>query len=264
MRRWVVLASLLVSTGANAQAVGRSSLSEIFENANLAASRGNYAEAISGYRSLIEAGVRDSDVYFNLGTVSAQSGHYPRAILNYERALAVRPNDGKTRENLRNAEKTLEEQRAEAEGEAMIQRNELISDALYGSFTEDALAYLLLLANLCFFGCLAWAWILRRRSVSLVALSIAAGILLLSSAFGLAVKAGMLRDGPRAVALDDRVALRDGPDERARVRGETRGGDRALVVGADRDFLKLRVAGGLEGWVPAASVGLVDLDEGVH
>ena len=109
---------------------GGSSLREIFESANVAASRGDHANAIASYGKLIEAGVHDPDVYFNLGTSFAQSGDYPRAILNYERALVLRPNESKAAENLRDAEKALEEQRAELEGEATIQRSSILKSVL--------------------------------------------------------------------------------------------------------------------------------------
>lgn len=83
-----VVAPLLGHSMASAQqtphATGSSSLTEIFESSNVAASRGDYANAIAGYGKLIEAGVHDPDVYFNLATSLAQSGDYPRAILNYE------------------------------------------------------------------------------------------------------------------------------------------------------------------------------------
>lgn len=266
MMRLVVFSFLFfaLSTGVAAQTVARSSLTDVFEDANVAASRGDHTNAVSGYRTLIDAGVRDPDVFFNLGTAFAQAGDYPRAILNYDRSLDLRPNDDATESNLQNAEQLLEERRAEAEGEATIQRRSSIGDAVYRSFTEDALAYLLLLANLCFFSCLAWAWRSRRRSASLIGALVAAGCILAFSAVGLGVKAGMFRDGPRAIALNDRVALREGPDERAQVRGEARGGDRAEVVAIDDDFVKLRVVSGLEGWAPASAVGLVDLDQGLH
>jgi tetratricopeptide (TPR) repeat protein len=264
MRPGFVIAVLLLPVFAMGQSARTSSLEEVFEGANVAASRGDYPRAISGYRTLIEAGVRDADVYFNLATTFAQSGDYPQAILNYERALIERPNDEQAEEDLRKAEQSLEEQRAEREGEAMIQRRSSMSEAVYGSFSEDALAYLLIVANVLFFACLGWIWIARRRSGRLVFASVAAGFVLLFSAFGLAVKAGMLRDGPRAVALEERVALREGPDDNARVRGEARGGDRAQVVATDRGFVKLRVVSGLEGWAPVSSVGIIDLDERVH
>ncbi|MGB5703412.1 MAG: tetratricopeptide repeat protein [Polyangiales bacterium] len=266
MKRLVTVACLIlgVSIGAAGQEGGSSSLTEVFEGANVAASRGDHASAVSGYGMLVDAGVRDPDVFYNLGTAFAQSGDYPRAILNYERALELRPNDDATEENLRMAERRLEEGRAEAEGEATIQRRSSIGDAIFGSLTEDALAYALLLANLCFFVCLAWAWTSRAWSGGLIAAFVAAGLILAFSALGIGVKAGTFRDGPRAIALDDRVVLLEGPDEQAQMRGEARGGDRCEVIGADRDFVKLRVVSGLEGWVPAAAVGLVDLDEGLH
>ena len=127
-RTWcIALALLAAPVGATAQqaeqVTGGSSLAGIFEAANVAGSRGDHAGAISNYGRLTEAGIHDPDVYFNLATSLAQSGDYARAILNYERALTLRPNDAKASENLRDAEKALEEQRAEKEGEATIQRS---------------------------------------------------------------------------------------------------------------------------------------------
>ena len=106
MRRFVAIACLVlgVSVGAAGQEVGSSSLTEVFEEANVAASRGDHATAVSGYGLLVDAGVRDPDVFFNLGTAFAQSGDYPRAILNYERALELLPTDDATSEILYYAE----------------------------------------------------------------------------------------------------------------------------------------------------------------
>lgn len=269
MRPWYIALALLVApVGAAAQqpgpASGVSSLTGIFEAANVAASRGDHAVAIANYRKLTEAGIHDPDVYFNLATSFAQSGDYARAILNHERALTLRPNDSKASENLRAAEKALEERRAELEGEATIRRSSSISDAIYGGLAEDALAIAMLVANLLFFVALAWTAVSRRRNGWLYALLISSGVVLLFCAFGLGVKAGLLRDGPRAVALDDRVILREGPDPRAQARGEARGGDRGEIVDHDRDFVKLRVVSGLEGWTPSSGVGLIDRDHSVH
>jgi tetratricopeptide (TPR) repeat protein len=269
MRVWYFALALLVApVGALAQqpmqASGGSSLTGIFEAANVAASRGDHIGAISNYRKLTDAGIHDPDVYFNLATSFAQSGDYARAILNYERALTLRPNDSKASEDLRDAEKALEEQRAEAEGEAMIQRSSSIGDAVYGGLSEDALAIALLVANLLFFLGLAWASVGLRRRGWFYAMLLSSGVVLLFCAVGLGAKAGLLRDGPRAVALDDRVVLREGPDPRAQVRGEARSGDRGEIVDRDRDFVKLRVVSGLEGWTPSSGVGLIDEDNGVH
>jgi tetratricopeptide (TPR) repeat protein len=260
---WIALALLIAPAGVGAQPPGES-LTGIFEDANVAGSRGDYASAISDYERLTQSGVHDPDVYFNLATSWAQSGDYSRAILNFERALTLRPGDAKASEGLRGAEKALEEQRAEKEGEATIQRSSSISDALYGSVTEDGLAGGLLVANLLFFAALGWVSIGRRRNAWLYALLASSAVALVFCALGLGAKAGLLRDGPRAVALDDHVVLRGGPDPQAQVRGEARGGDRGEIIDTDRDFVKLRVVSGAEGWAPSAAVGVVDLGDGVH
>lgn len=259
----LVSAASLGSQGAGAVSA-EASLTEIFEAANVAASRGDYRSAVANYEVLVEAGVRDPDVYFNLATAYAHSGDYPRAILSYERSLTVRPGDDKAEENLRAAERALEEKRAEAEGEAMIQRSSSAGEAIYGRFPEDGLAYVLVAANVTLFGCLAWMWIARRRAPWIYTLLAASSIVFVFSAIGLGQKAGIFRDGPRAVALGDHVSLREGPYPQAQIRGQARGGDRGVAVDRDRDFVKLRLVDGLEGWAPASAVGLIDLDESVH
>lgn len=265
---WAALVTLLAASVVSAQQPEprsrASNLGDIFAAANVAASRGDHATAIARHRELIAAGVHDPDVYFNLATSLAQSGDYPRAIFNYERALTLRPSDSKASANLRSAEKALEETRAEAEGEASIQRSSSISDAFYRRFTENGLAFTLLVANFLFFAALAWAWVRRSRGRGLYALLAGSAVLLLFSALGMAIKAGLLREGPQAVVLEDRVALREGPDPRARVRGETRGGDRGELVDWDRDFVKFRVIGGLEGWAPTTALGRIDSDDATH
>lgn len=264
----VALVTLFAAGVVSAQQPGSlgnaSKLTDIFAEANVAASRGDYSTAIAKYQELIAARVHDPDVYFNLGTSLAQSTDYPRAILNYERALTLRPTDSKAADDLRAAEQALEEARAEAEGEASIQRSSSISDALYQPFTGNGLAYSLLVANFLFFALLAWTWARRSRGRMLYALLASSFALLLFSAGGLVVKAGLLREGERAVVVDDRVALREGPDPRAHERGEVRGGDRGELINVDGDFVKFRVFGGLEGWAPRGAVGRIDPDDAMH
>lgn len=262
---WSIALVLTSANLASAQtATNTSSLLDVFETANVAASRNDPTGAIQGYERLVDAGVRDPDVYFNLGTAYARAGAYPRAILNYERALELRPNDDKAQENLRAAEKVLEEARAEAEGEAVIQRSSSLSEALYSRFPENALAYALIVANLAFFGCLALSWMRRRRAERLLAVAIVSAMVLVFSAVGLAAKSGVFRDGLRVIVVEDRVPLREGPNAEARVLADARGGDRAEVTATDGDFVKLHVVSGSRGWADASTVGLVDPDERFH
>jgi hypothetical protein len=52
---------------------------------------GDYAGAAALYEALIQAGVRDGAVFYNLGSAYLQAGDQGRAMLNYRRAQALMP-----------------------------------------------------------------------------------------------------------------------------------------------------------------------------
>lgn len=61
--------------------------------------REDYAEAISIYEALLEKGV-SAEVYYNLGNSYYKSDNIAKAILNYERAVLLSPNNKDYKANL--------------------------------------------------------------------------------------------------------------------------------------------------------------------
>lgn len=74
---------------------------DIFARANQNFSSGNFAEAINGYDAVIKAGSINAVVFYDLGNAWFRSGDFGRAILNYERALALEPHHPEAEANLR-------------------------------------------------------------------------------------------------------------------------------------------------------------------
>jgi len=60
-----------------------------FAKANQDFAQGNFKEAISGYEALIRAGQWSANIFYDLGNAYFRTGDFGRAILNYERALAL-------------------------------------------------------------------------------------------------------------------------------------------------------------------------------
>src|SRR5213596_547092 len=60
-----------------------------FEKANQEYAQGHFAEAISGYETLVRAGQWSATLFYDLGNAYFRTGDFGRAILNYERALAL-------------------------------------------------------------------------------------------------------------------------------------------------------------------------------
>lgn len=65
----------------------------LFSNANAAYTNGFYLEAIDNYLKIVDQGYESSDLYFNIGNACFKLEDYPSAILYYEKARKLRPND---------------------------------------------------------------------------------------------------------------------------------------------------------------------------
>ncbi|VAW24789.1 Aerotolerance protein BatE [hydrothermal vent metagenome] len=73
----------------------------LFEKANQLYVNEEYAKAINIYEQIIHSGKESAELYFNLGNAYYKTGNANMAILNYERALLLSPNDEDIIFNLR-------------------------------------------------------------------------------------------------------------------------------------------------------------------
>jgi tetratricopeptide (TPR) repeat protein len=62
-----------------------------FARANRDYSEGRYQEAVEGYESLVQSGKWNPTVFYDLGNAYFRLRNFGKAILNYERALALDP-----------------------------------------------------------------------------------------------------------------------------------------------------------------------------
>ncbi len=262
MQRIVVSLALLSCVGVAAHATAASSLESLFAAGNSAYFQGDYASAAARYQELVDAGVHDADLYFNLGTAQARLGALGRAILCFERAQLLAPQDTEIATALGMARSALGKRRAQAQGEATIETRPPLLQALVAPYREDTLAGWVLALNLLFFGLLLLRPRLRGDSLRAgIAMLAATTLLGLGSAAGaLAVKRGIFDEGQAAVVLRENAELREGPDPRARSRGHAHEGQSARVLRRDGSFLRVRVAGGAEGWLQGSDVGVIAQD----
>src|SRR5881296_4594615 len=60
-----------------------------FAKANQEYAQGHFKEAIANYETLIRDGQWSANIFYDLGNAYFRTGDFGRAILNYERALAL-------------------------------------------------------------------------------------------------------------------------------------------------------------------------------
>jgi tetratricopeptide (TPR) repeat protein len=259
--RSVLLASVALSLAllAPLRAGAQSTLEAGLGAANEAYFRGDYDTAIAGYQRLVELGVRDADVFYNLGTAYARAGRYGLAIAAFERALRVEPGDVEAASALDRSRSILARRRADREGEATVESGPPLGEAVFAGISESTLAIAVLLLELFFFAALAAFPLVRREHVRL-ALGVVApllGIFLAIAGIGLAIRSGMLDEGDPAVVVRDRAVLREGPRCDAQERARGREGERASIVRRDGEWVEVRI-GARRGWAHAEDVVAID------
>jgi tetratricopeptide (TPR) repeat protein len=253
----LALAVLLWSVAGNARA---ETLDEIFRSGNEALGRGDYAAAQLRYRRIIDAGVRDPDVFMNSGLASARGGELGPAILAFEKTLDLRPDDPEAAVALAMARAAVGKRGAERHGEATVETRPPLAEALVRSYRENSLAILTLLFDALCFGALLG----RRRARSdqlrtgLAVTASLAGLCMLLALTGLAIKRGGFREGRSAIVLRDGAELREAPDPRALARGEAREGGSAQVLAHEPGFARVRTATGALGWIADTDIGVID------
>ena len=80
---------------------------EWLDSANQAYTNGDYGQAINQYEMILEHGYESAALYYNLGNAYYKQNIIDQAILNYERALLLKPHDEDIKYNLEMANRLI-------------------------------------------------------------------------------------------------------------------------------------------------------------
>src|SRR3989440_6697655 len=133
-----------------------------FPKANQEFAQGHFKEAISGYEALVRSGQWSANLFYDLGNAYFRTGDFGRAILNYERALALERHHPEAVANLqiaRDEARALEMQQTWLERYLQFASVNQYIIAATGAFWVGAF-------------CIVALIFARRRSARLIALSI--------------------------------------------------------------------------------------------
>ena len=227
---------------------------EAWRRGNDAYLHGDYAAAVAAYEEVDRQAPPSADVAFNLGDAYFHKGALGPAIWAFERALSLDPNDDDARYNLEKARK-LAARRAHDRMEG--EDKEPAWMRLVGGVAPATATWFFVALYLGFFAAL----IARRaaRSEWRPALTAGAGVLAAGALLTGALLAGRvtLDRIPFGVLLPDEVAVKEGADTNYRTSFDAHAGLRVRIVDRDQEWLRVRLANGLEGWVKAQEIGRI-------
>jgi tetratricopeptide (TPR) repeat protein len=253
MKRGARLALVLVLASA---AVGRPAradrLEEAWKRGNDAYLHGDYDAAVAAYEELDRQDVVSPDLFFNLGDAYFKKGALGPAIWAFERAAALDPDDDDVRFNLDQSRKLAARQAHDKiEGED----HDPLWIRAVTALSPSTETWIFLALYLGFFALL----LVRRRASDDARPALAAGAAILA---GLALLAGgavagraVLERVPFGVVLPDALAVKEGADVNYKTGFQVHAGLRVRLLERDQDWLRIRLANGLEGWVRSRDVG---------
>lgn len=99
LRKVVTVVTLLLSLGASMNTQAKD-LDSLWTAGVQAYTDGKFSDASAAWTSIEESGQKSAKLYYNLGNAWFKQGNYPKAILNYERALRLDPSYSDARYNL--------------------------------------------------------------------------------------------------------------------------------------------------------------------
>ena len=220
-----------------------------FAKANQEYAAGDFKAAIDDYEELVRSGQDTPNLFYNLGNAYFRKTDFGRAILNYERALALDPHHPEAEANLRIAR---DEARA----------LELVPNRWERIFAfADENQYALVASTSFWIGIFSVAaWILgQRRGRGAVALSILS-LSISAIAVGASSELGRGKNGRGlAIVTGDKVEARLATADNANRVLTLPAGSEIKIASQRGDWLYAVLPNNLRGWIPSTGAEQVRL-----
>ena len=210
----------------------------------------DYPTAIAGLEAIADTGVINGQLFYNLGNAHLKNDDLGSAILWYERALALRPNDPDLRFNYDYARSLTQD--AEEEQATPLRRIFFFWKYTLSAHTIIVLA---IIFNLLFW-ILAAVWRLtRRRGWRRAALAaLAPALIFIATA---CVNYYQSSNPGEAIILPREVSVRSGLEDTSTELFKLHAGAKVSVVRERPGFVQIRFSEDKIGWVSREAIGMI-------
>lgn len=214
-----------------------------------------YEQAITDYEEIIRSGYEGLSVYYNLGNSYYRTGNIGMAILNYERALKLEPNDEDVLHNLAVANALIAD-RIEPLPKLFIFE---WFDGLVDLFSLSAWTfityffYLLLLSSIALY---FFSGKFKFQRISFFA-GIGSAALMLTFALILFVKANKEMNESYAVVISSAVTVKTSPDSQSSDAFIIHEGLKIKLEDEIAGWCKIKLSDGKLGWMSKESLAVI-------
>ena len=227
--------------------VGAAGTDPLLDSASAAYAKGEYTRAAKFYETILASGQEAADVYFNLGNAYYKSNNIAYAILNYERAVKLNPDNEDYQFNLKLANQRIEDKIDEAPQFFLTQWKNSIS----GLLTEKGwsqLCIVLVILSLVLFALFISA---SNRGLKQIGFFGGSALIVLSVAtfFIAKNKYSLTVNGKDAVITSPSITVTGSPNEKGTKLFIIHEGTKVKITQEDTDWVEIKIANGNTGWV---------------
>ena len=219
----------------------------LWQTANTAYNSGDYAQAEACYTRILEQGLHSASLYYNLANAHFKQNELGKALLYYNRALRLRPNDEDIRHNLEYAKQSTKDSIEEIPEFFLKTWIKSLRGAL--SCTAWSILSLVMLATALAFGLIYMlAQRMSLRKTGFYLMSVTALLFVVTTAFAWSER-NMLIKRSEAIVMDSAVSIKSSPDRSATELFVLHEGTKVTIGEAIDGWAEVRIADGRKGWI---------------
>ncbi len=255
MKKLLIILALSLAGHAATVTAQTPSVRDLWDAGNAAYAQAEYRQAIAYYDSIQTLGYTGHKLFYNLGNAYFKDGKTGKAILNYERALSLRPTDDDVRHNLAIANGYVKD-KIENVPEFFLStwvrslRMSLSSNAwaavslmFFALTLASALLYLL-----------SGKFLMRKAGFYTAIVSLALFIVVLSFA---AAERRQILYPDRAIVMQGAVSVKSSPDNGSKELFIIHEGTKVKVVREVGQWKEITIADGNMGWINSQAIEMI-------
>jgi tetratricopeptide (TPR) repeat protein len=248
-------AILLLLSSSFCLAAGSETYKDIFAQGNAHYRSGDFAAAERAYRTLVDGGIEDGAVYYNLGNACFKQKKLGEAIYFWEKARRRAPGDSDVTENLQFASLFLVDRLVVPQDPFPLRLLERAVHLFTFSGESNIVLGLFVTVNLL----LGLSFLVRRPRFTfwmLTGICVAAFLLILFAG-SLAWKIHQEKHFRQGVIVEQKVDIRSGPGTENVTVFTVHEGILVRVKGESNGWMQITLPNGWSGWLPGTSLRIL-------
>jgi tetratricopeptide (TPR) repeat protein len=220
---------------------------ELLQKANDAYTKQQYKQAIEDYNQILKTNLESPEVYFNLGNAYYKTGQYTLAILNYERAKLLAPDDEDITFNLQVANQKVVDSIQELPGLFVVRW----WNSIINSQTTDTWAIFSIISFIAFLVMLGFYFFAKTSDVRRITFWTGCFLIVFTIftwSFAAKQKSRMVNHA-YAIVMQPTVTVKSSPDAGGTNLFVVHEGLKVRITDKLGDWVEIRLADGNKGWL---------------